>query len=86
MQAKKRGASVVVMTHRDSAIEAVDLLLVLAAGNQVEFGGKEQVMRSLAEKHWPGNQNRPGKRGLLPRSLRHHFRCRVPARSQVRPA
>ena len=50
MQAKKRGASVVVMTHRDSAIEAVDLLLVLAAGNQVEFGGKEQVMRSLAEK------------------------------------
>ncbi len=50
VQAKKRGASVVVMTHRDSAIEAVDLLLVLASGNQVEFGGKEQVMKSLAEK------------------------------------
>lgn len=50
MQAKKRGASVVVMTHRESAIEAVDLLLVLAAGQQVDFGAKQQVMKNLNDK------------------------------------
>ena len=50
VQAKKRGASVIVMTHRESALEAVDLLLILTGGQQVDFGPKQHVMKRLAEK------------------------------------
>lgn len=39
------GSTVVVMTHRPSAIAAVNLLLILKEGRQVEFGDKTVLLR-----------------------------------------
>ena len=41
---KSRGASLVVITHRPSAIQVVDLLLVLKNGRQVALGPRNQVL------------------------------------------
>ncbi|MEE9348025.1 MAG: type I secretion system permease/ATPase [Robiginitomaculum sp.] len=46
-QARRRGAVVIVMTHRPSAIAAVDHLLVLTQGAQVEFGPKDEVLKAM---------------------------------------
>lgn len=46
-QARTRGASVIVMTHRDSALSAVDYLLVLQGGMQAEFGPRDEVLAKL---------------------------------------
>ena len=46
----RRGSTVIVMTHRPSAIAAVDTLLMLRAGRVVEFGPKETVLKSLQDK------------------------------------
>jgi len=48
---RKRGNTVIVMTHRPSAIAAVDTLLMLRAGRIEEFGPKEQVLKNLQNKH-----------------------------------
>ena len=47
--ARKQGATVVVMAHRPSAIASVNKVLVLKGGQQVEFGGKDEVLRRLAK-------------------------------------
>ena len=44
---KQLGRTVVVMTHRPSAIAAVDLLLMLQNGRQQAFGPKEQVLQAV---------------------------------------
>ncbi len=44
---RDNGSCVVVMAHRPSAIAAVDKILVLKAGRQVEFGPKEEVLRKV---------------------------------------
>jgi len=48
---RKRGNTVIVMTHRPSAIAAVDTLLMLRAGRVEEFGPKDVVIKRLQEKH-----------------------------------
>ena len=46
---RKRGGTVVVITHRPSAIAAVDLLLMLKDGRQVAFGPKDKVLRQVTQ-------------------------------------
>lgn len=46
LSAKQRGAIVIVMTHRPSTLQAVNKVLVLDAGQQKNFGPKEQILRS----------------------------------------
>jgi len=52
------------MTHREAALEAVDLLLVLAKGQQVEFGPKDQVRKALAERYGQTGKPAQNKVGL----------------------
>jgi len=44
---RKRGKTVIVMTHRPSAIEAVDMLLILKDGRVEQFGPKKEVLATL---------------------------------------
>lgn len=44
---RKRGKTVIVMTHRPSAIAAVDMLLLLKAGQVENFGSKNEVLDTL---------------------------------------
>jgi len=48
---RQRGNTVIVMTHRPSAIAAVDTLLMLRAGKVEEFGPKKVVLKNLQDKH-----------------------------------
>jgi ATP-binding cassette, subfamily C, bacterial exporter for protease/lipase len=41
---RKGGSTVVVMAHRPSAIAAVDKILMLNGGRQVEFGSKNEIL------------------------------------------
>lgn len=45
--ARARGAIVIVIAHRPSALLAIDQLLVLANGRQVAFGMKDDVLRDM---------------------------------------
>ena len=45
---KRRGRIVIVMTHRPSAIYAVDKILVINAGKQQAFGAKDEILRPAA--------------------------------------
>ncbi|HQF30582.1 MAG TPA: type I secretion system permease/ATPase [Hyphomicrobiales bacterium] len=44
---RERGAAVVVMAHRPSAIAAVDKVLMLNEGRVLEFGDKSEVLRKV---------------------------------------
>lgn len=44
---RKNGSVVIVMAHRPSAIAAVNKILMLKDGKQMEFGDKEEVMRKV---------------------------------------
>ncbi|MCH9695535.1 MAG: type I secretion system permease/ATPase [Gammaproteobacteria bacterium] len=44
-----RGGVVIVIAHRPSAIVAVDLVLMMRDGQQVAFGPKEDVLRSIVD-------------------------------------
>lgn len=46
---RQTGTTVVVMAHRPSALAAVDKVLVLAGGRQVEFGNKDEVLRKVTQ-------------------------------------
>ena len=48
---RKRGKSVIVITHRPSAIAAVDMLLVLQAGQVEHFGPKNEVLAAIQKKN-----------------------------------
>lgn len=48
---RDRGKTVIVMTHRPSAIAAVDMLLMLNGGQIEEFGPKNNVLAKLKEKN-----------------------------------
>ncbi len=56
--AKKRGAIIVMMTHRPSALQAVNKVLVLENGAQKAFGPKDDVLRATtrAVSSVPNNQ------------------------------
>ena len=55
---RKRGNTVIVMTHRPSAIAAVDQLLVLRAGKIDAFGPKDEVLKSLQGKQKTAKKSR----------------------------
>ncbi|HKJ62526.1 MAG TPA: ATP-binding cassette domain-containing protein, partial [Hyphomicrobiales bacterium] len=46
---KKRGAAIVVIAHRPSAIAAMDNLLYLSEGRQLLSGPKDEVLRKVVE-------------------------------------
>lgn len=46
---RQKGSCVIVMAHRPSAIAAVNKILVLNHGQQVEFGVKESVLRKVTK-------------------------------------
>jgi len=45
--ARHRGAIVIVIAHRPSALTAVDQVLVLSEGQQMRFGKKDDVLRAV---------------------------------------
>lgn len=47
--AKERGAIIVVVAHRPSAIVATDKILFLKGGRQATFGPKDEVLRSITQ-------------------------------------
>ena len=47
LQAKARGAAIVLMTHRREVLEIADLVLVLADGKQRLFGPRDQVFAQI---------------------------------------
>jgi ATP-binding cassette subfamily C exporter for protease/lipase len=49
MQLKKRGATVVVITHRTSLLPAMDRLLVLTDGRAAMFGARDEVLAAMRE-------------------------------------
>jgi len=53
---RSRGNTVIVMTHRPSAIAAVDTILMLRAGKVEEFGPKDDVIKRLRDKQLTSNQ------------------------------
>ena len=48
-QARNRGAIVIVVAHRPSAIAAVDKLLFLRGGRQIAFGPKAEVLQQITQ-------------------------------------
>jgi len=50
---RERGNTVIVMTHRPSAIAAVDMILMLRAGQVEEFGPKSEVIKRIQDKQKP---------------------------------
>lgn len=46
--ARQRGAIVVVVAHRPSAIAAINKLLFMREGRQVAFGNKDSVLHQIA--------------------------------------
>jgi PrtD family type I secretion system ABC transporter len=51
--ARARGAIVVVVAHRPSAIAGVDYILVMAKGRQQQFGPKEEVLSRVIQPSTP---------------------------------
>ncbi|NNJ73706.1 MAG: type I secretion system permease/ATPase, partial [Anderseniella sp.] len=65
--ARKRGATVIVVAHRPSALAAIDTLLMLKDGKQVAFGPKDEVLAKVlqngpqqGEKRAPARATAPG--------------------------
>ncbi|MDB5560941.1 MAG: type secretion system ATPase [Hyphomicrobiales bacterium] len=56
--ARKRGAIVIVVAHRPSAIAGVDKLLFLQDGRQAAFGAKENILRQITHKPTAVGNNR----------------------------
>ncbi|MEM8837885.1 MAG: ATP-binding cassette domain-containing protein, partial [Pseudomonadota bacterium] len=51
---RNAGSTVIVMTHRPSAINAVNEVLMLSDGRQVQFGDRDEVMRKVTPLHVAG--------------------------------
>jgi len=56
---RKNGTTVIVVAHRPSAVNAVDQLLFMADGAQVEFGPKEEVLKKVTRVATPQPQPQP---------------------------
>ncbi|MGB5212701.1 MAG: type I secretion system permease/ATPase [Anderseniella sp.] len=56
--ARKRGATVIVVAHRPSALAAIDTLLMLKDGQQVAFGPKDEVLAKVLQN---GSPKTPGR-------------------------
>jgi ATP-binding cassette subfamily C exporter for protease/lipase len=48
-EAKARGTTFVVMTHRSSVLGVTDKMLVLRDGQQVTFGPRDEVLAALQQ-------------------------------------
>jgi ATP-binding cassette, subfamily C, bacterial exporter for protease/lipase len=57
LQAKQRLATVVVITHRTSVLQAANKLLVMADGRVAMFGPTQQVLQKLQQNQQPPAQN-----------------------------
>jgi ATP-binding cassette subfamily C protein len=53
MSAKARGAIVVLIAHKPSVLSVCDYLLLLANGQQKEFGPRDQILRKLSVRPVP---------------------------------
>lgn len=60
--AKKRGAIIIVVAHRPSAIAAVDKLLFLQNGRSTAFGPKDEVLKKITQQPTVVGGNRVGAR------------------------
>lgn len=49
LKCRENGQTVIVMTHRPSAISAMDMLLMIKQGRQVAFGEKEKVLAEVTQ-------------------------------------
>ncbi len=54
--ARRRGATVVVVAHRPSALAAIDMLLMMKDGQQVAFGPKDEVLAKVLNQRPGGSQ------------------------------
>ena len=61
LAARKRGAAVVVITHRAAGLAAIDRVLVLKDGRQAALGPKESVMRELMQPAAPATATLPAR-------------------------
>ena len=57
--ARKRGATVIVVAHRPSALAAIDTLLMLKDGQQVAFGPKDEVLAKVLQNGRPKADRQP---------------------------
>ncbi|MEE4238801.1 MAG: type I secretion system permease/ATPase [Anderseniella sp.] len=53
MNARRRGATVIVVAHRPSALAAIDMLLMMKDGQQVAFGPKDEVLAKVLNQRVP---------------------------------
>ena len=57
--ARRRGATVVVVAHRPSALAAIDMLLMMKDGQQVAFGPKDEVLAKVLNQRPGGTPVQP---------------------------
>lgn len=53
IELRKKGSCVIVMAHRPSAIAAVNKVLMLSDGKQIEFGNKNEVLAKVTKQKPP---------------------------------
>lgn len=64
VNARRRGATVIIVAHRPSALAAIDTLLMMKDGQQVAFGPKEEVLAKVLQNARPPGDGRPGPVGV----------------------
>lgn len=64
MQMKAQGSSVILVTHRSSALAQADKLLVLNEGRLQAFGPSQEVLRALSGQAPRENPEAPGRSRL----------------------
>lgn len=57
---RRRHKTVVVMTHRPSALAAVDQVLIIENGRQIAFGARDEVLEARTKKRKADQQGRSG--------------------------
>ncbi|MEO1159138.1 MAG: type I secretion system permease/ATPase [Pseudomonadota bacterium] len=67
--ARKRGATVIVVAHRPSALTAIDTLLMLKDGKQVAFGPKDEVLAKVLQNGQQKAEKRPAPPPAPPKGL-----------------
>ena len=60
VNARRRGATVIIVAHRPSALAAIDTLLMMKDGQQVAFGPKDEVLAKVLQNARPRTDGRPG--------------------------
>ena len=66
----KRGAAVVVVAHRPSALQSMDRLLVLTNGTMAAIGTRDEIMKKVMGAPQAGNPNpNPAQQKLQPRAV-----------------